>query len=103
MKRYKIRKNVTTKTLKDYGFRYKDNGDYRFYVPVYKWNNKTTIYAYFYINLEENVFTYEILSEGGIYFPFYNKTNSMVNAVITENIETEIDKLVKKGILVNET
>ena len=65
----------------------------------YKWNNKTTIYVYFYVNMEENIFTYDIQSEGSTYYPYYNETNSEVNRVITENINTEIIKLIKKGIL----
>ena len=54
VRRIKVNKSVTKNKLLDYGFRYKENGDYRLYVPVYKWNDKTTIYAYFYINMEEN-------------------------------------------------
>ena len=57
------------------------------------------IYAYFYINMEENIYTYDIQSEGSTYYPYYNETNSEVNRVITENINTEIIKLIKKGIL----
>lgn len=99
VRRIKVNKSVTKNKLLDYGFRYKENGDYRLYVPVYKWNDKTTIYAYFYINIEENIFTYDIQSEGSTYYPYYNETNSEVNRGITENINTEIIKLIKKGIL----
>ncbi len=99
VRRIKVNKSVTKNKLLDYGFRYKENGDYRLYVPVYKWNDKTTIYAYFYVNMEENIFTYDIQSEGSTYYPYYNETNSEVNRVITENINTEIIKLIKKGIL----
>lgn len=53
----------------------------------------------FYINMEENIFTYDIQSGGSTYYPYYNETNSEVNRVITENINTEIIKLIKKGIL----
>lgn len=98
VRRIKVNKSVTKNKLLDYGFRYKENGDYRF-VPIYKWNDKTTIYAYFYINMEENIFTYDIQSEGSTYYPYYNETNSKVNRIITENINTEIIKLIKKGIL----
>lgn len=99
-RRIKLNKSVTKNKLLDYGFRYKENGDYRLYVPIYKWNDKTTIYAYFYINIEEDIFTYDIKSEGSTYFPYYNnETNSEVNKIITENINTEIIKLIKKGIL----
>ena len=55
VRRIKVNKSVTKNKLLDYGFRYKENGDYRLYVPVYKWNDKTTIYAYFYVNMEENI------------------------------------------------
>ena len=40
--------------------------------------------------MEENIFTYDIQSEGSTYYPYYNETNSEVNRVITENINTEI-------------
>lgn len=99
IRKIKVNKSVTKNKLLDYGFRYKENGDYRLYVSVYKWNDKTTIYAYFYVNMEENIFTYDIKSEGSTYFPYYNETNSEVNKIITENINTEIIKLIKKGIL----
>lgn len=49
--------------------------------------------------MEENIFTYDIQSEGSTYYPYYNETNSKVNRIITENINTEIIKLIKKGIL----
>lgn len=49
--------------------------------------------------MEENIYTYDIQSEGSTYYPYYNETNSEVNRVITENINTEIIKLIKKGIL----
>ena len=54
VRKIKVNKSVTKNKNKllDYGFRYKENGDYRLYVPVYKWNNKTTIYAYFYVNIK---------------------------------------------------
>ena len=99
VKMYKLKKNVSDKILKEYGFRYVGNGDYRFYMPSYKWNDKTTVYTYFYINLEENVFTYEVKSEGSIYFPYYTEKNSLVNQTIEENINKEIEKLIKRGIL----
>ncbi len=51
------------------------------------------------MNIEENVFTYEVKSEGGIYFPYYTEKNSLVNDVIKENINIEIEKLIKRGIL----
>lgn len=100
-RRIKVNKSVTKNKLLDYGFKYKENGDYRLYVPVYKWNDKTTIYAYFYVNMEENIFTHDVQSEGSTYYPYYNynETNSEVNKIITENINTEIIKLIKKGIL----
>ena len=50
-RKIKINKSVTKNKLLDYGFRYKENGDYRLYVPVYKWNNQTTVYAYYYVNM----------------------------------------------------
>ena len=37
VRRIKVNKSVTKNKLLDYGFRYKENGDYRLYVPVYKW------------------------------------------------------------------
>lgn len=95
----KVDKAVTKNKLLDYGFRYKENGDYRLYVPVYKWNGKTTVYAYFYVNIEENIFTYDIRSEGSTYFPYYNEVSSDVNKVITKRINSEITNLIKKGIL----
>ena len=42
--------------------------------------------------MEENIFTYDIQSEGSTYYPYYNETNSEVNRIITENINTEIIK-----------
>ena len=41
------------------------------------------------MNIEENVFTYEVKSEGGIYFPYYTEKNSLVNDVIKEKINQE--------------
>lgn len=96
---YKLKKNITDKILKEYGFKYVGNGDYRYYLSAYKWNDKTTIYTYFYINVEENVFAYEVKSEGSTYFPYYTEKNSLVNKTIDENIYKEIEKLIKRGIL----
>ena len=33
VRRIKVNKSVTKNKLLDYGFRYKENGDYRLYVP----------------------------------------------------------------------
>ena len=99
MSKYLIIKLVTPKILKKYGFVYKNNGDYRLYIPCYKYKNKTVIYAYLYINLDENVYTCEVKSNGTTYYPFYIQSNSRVNTVIEENLSEEIKKLIKKGIL----
>lgn len=97
---FKVNKAVTKLLLINYGFRYKDSGDYKLYIPVYKYNDITTTYAYFYINLEDMTFTYDIRNNGTTYYPFYDKSiSSKVNTIIKENIENEINKMIKKGIL----
>lgn len=47
----KLAKGITNKILKEYGFRYDEHGNYRYYSSMYKSNNKTVIYAYFYVNI----------------------------------------------------
>lgn len=99
----KLNKNITNKKLKDYGFRYDNNGNYRYYLPCYKWNGKTTIYAYFYANIEEDYFSFEIQSNGTIYYPYYQTSmKSKVNHIIKDNIDKELNNFKKKGILEDE-
>lgn len=99
----KLAKGITNKILKEYGFRYDEHGNYRYYSSMYKSNNKTVIYAYFYVNIDENYFSYEIQSNGTTYYPYYHKDNkSIVNEIISMNISKEIRNLVKKGILEDE-
>jgi len=99
----KLVKNITAKKLKDCGFHYVEHGNYRYYSSMYKSNNKTVIYAYFYVNIDENYFSYEIQSNGTTYYPYYHKDNkSIVNEIISMNISKEIRNLIKKGILEDE-
>lgn len=99
----KLAKNITAKKLKYYGFHYVENGTYRYYSSMYKSNNKTVIYAYFYVNMDENYFSYEIQSSGTTYYPYYHKDHkSVVNEIISMNISKEIQNLIKKGILEDE-
>lgn len=46
IRRIKVNKPVTKNKLLDYGFRYKENGDYRLYVPVYKCHICIFLYKY---------------------------------------------------------
>lgn len=99
----KINKSVTKSTLLDYGFLYVGSGDYRLYVSLYKWNGQTTIYGYLYVNLEENVFTYDVKSNGDTYYPYYvGNKNHKLNKELHKNLQKEINSLIKKGILTNE-
>lgn len=99
----KISKTTNKSILLDNGFRYRDSGDYRLYISLYKWNGRTTVYGYLYINLDENTFTYDVKSNGTTYYPYYvGDKNHRLNKEINKNLCKEINNLIKKGILVNE-
>lgn len=98
-----INKSVARNLLLNNGFRYKDNGDYCLYIPLCKWNNQTTIYGYLYVNLDENVFAYDVKSDDSTYYPYYvGNENHKLNKEIHKNLCKEINNLIKKGILTNE-
>lgn len=58
---YEVRKHVTDKKLKDYGFRFKSDGDYTYRTVIYQDGKRPVIFLTFYINLEERNLTAEYL------------------------------------------
>lgn len=100
---YIIEENVTNRTLKDYGFYYK-NGEYRYKISCYKYlNGITLIWANFHIDLEAKRFNITVKDVSGTYYPYYMKErmNDKLNRIITNNINKEINNLIKKGIIKN--
>ena len=102
--KYQIKKNITDRDLKNYGFRYKSEsqGDYVYYLPVYKYNGKTVIYVDFVINIEENAFIYTVKSsnDSSLYHPYYDKdSNNQVRDTIEVKVQKEIKRMIKEGII----
>lgn len=96
MNRHTLSKNLTTIKLKEYGFRHMGNDYYSYRILGYN-----TIYIYFTIGFEDRTFVYDVKCEDGtIYHPFYsNDTTNHVRHTIKNILETEINKMIKKGII----
>lgn len=98
---YIVKNNITAKDLKDYGFYYKC-GDFCYKLPCYKCNEKVLIWANMYINLDNKQLTINIKDVNGTYYPYYiNNNNNKVSEIINKNLNKEINKLMKKGIIEN--
>lgn len=104
MKNYSVADNLSKETLIACGFRY--NGiDNIFRFGAYNYKKKPVIFVDIIINLPDRDITYAVKRlDEKLYHPYYNddEKKNKVNKVIRKNIETELDKLVKKEILKNE-
>ena len=98
---YEVRKHVTDKKLKDYGFRFKSDGDYTYRTVIYQDGKRPVIFLTFYINLEERTFNSRVSDTTGTYYPYYDdsRQGDTLYKILKNCVEKETRKLVKAGII----
>lgn len=102
MKEYIVKPKVTIQKIKKYGFQYLSEGDYILSKPIYFYQKYPVLFINMYINIEDRIFRSEIADKMGVYSPYYaNETTISLDMrnTIESNVNKELDKLVKKGIL----
>ena len=106
MKEYIVKPKVTIQKIKKYGFRYLSEGDYILSKPIYFYQKYPVLFINMYINIEDRTFRSEIVDQMGVYSPYYaNETTISLDMrnTIESNVNKELNKLVKKGILTMKT
>lgn len=98
---YEVRKHVTDKKLKDYGFRFKSDGDYTYRTVIYQDGKRPIIFLTFIVNLEEKTFDSTVSDNTGIYYPYYDecRQGDTFCQILKNCVEKETRKLVKAGII----
>lgn len=102
MKEYIVKPRVTVQKIKKYGFRYLSEGDYILSKPIYFYQKYPVLFINMYISIDERIFRFEIADKMGIYSPYYAKERILsfdMKNTIENNVNKELDKLVKEGIL----
>lgn len=102
MKEYIVKPKVTIQKIKKYGFRYLSEGDYILSKPIYFYQKYPVLFINMYINIEDRTFRSEIVDQMGVYSPYYaNETTISLDMrnTIESNVNKELNKLVKEGIL----
>ena len=102
MKEYIVKPRVTVQKIKKYGFRYLSEGDYILSKPIYFYQKYPVLFINMYISIDERIFRFEIADKMGIYTPYYAKERILsfdMKNTIENNVNKELDKLVKEGIL----
>lgn len=101
---YRLRKDVSSQLLKNYGFKYGfkiNNYAYILVKPVYNYNKKPVLFVRYMVDLETNYFTYVVVkSNGEIYGTYYNnkRQNDVIN-IINKKIKNELISMSKHNII----
>lgn len=98
---YELRKHVTDKKLKEYGFRFKADGDYIYRTIIYQDGKKPIIFLTFIVNLEEKTFGSTVSDNIGIYYPYYDecRQGDTFCQILKNCVEKETRKLAEAGII----
>ena len=102
----KLHKNCNEEKLLEHGFS-KYGTRYLYKKSVYRNNNRSIIDLIITVELDEKekYVTYDVITSGDIYVPYYNDEYSKRNIVLKKvkrNVNTEIKKLEKGEIIESE-